>query len=201
MTGPRTLVPLVTLAMFCLACGTPTSPVAVDVDGNTYPVIRLGSQVWLADNLRATRTPEGAPLRTFPPNNDAANVAAFGRLYSWQSARQACPAGWHLPSDEEWTTLERFLGGAAARRLRDPGYWPAGTLSREGAVPFRARPAGYSNDQGFDNFFGSRAVFWTASPMEQEFAWSRVLSSDQDALLRAGQHPHYGFSVRCISDR
>ena len=188
------------VAASCVACQAAAPSSAKDVDGNSYRVVRLGTQNWFAENLRATRTPAGARMVTFAPDDDTSNVAAFGRLYPWDSARRGCPSGWHLPSDSEWTSLERFLGGAAAQRLRDPAYWPAGTPVSADRVPFDASPAGYSNDQGFDNFFGTRAVFWTATPEDGHFVWSRVLLSDQPALRRAPQHPQYGFSVRCVGN-
>lgn len=169
-----------------------------DIDGNRYMVVTLGEQRWLAENLRVTRAPGGEALTTFAPHDDEANVATFGRLYPWEAARRACPAGWQLPSDATWSALESFLGGSAGARLRDAASWPAGTATAADAVAFRARPAGYANDEGFDDFFGSRAVFWTATAQDDHFVWSRVLASDQPDLRRAPQHPQYGFSVRCV---
>lgn len=195
---PRVLcVTLALLACAPLACGPPG---VTDVDGNRYPVIRLGAQTWIAENLRATRTPSGEPLVSFPPHGEEGNVGLYGRLYPWESARRACPTGWHLPSDAEWSALERFLGAGAGVRLRDRERWPPTTPTAEDAVPFRARPAGYANDQGFDDLFGSRAVFWTATAEDEHFVWSRVLASDRPELRRATQHPQYGFSVRCVGD-
>ncbi len=190
----------VVVTALCLGCGTANPRVAVDVDGHTYRVVTLGSLTWLAENLRVTRTPAGAPLVTFAPEGNPDHVAVYGRLYPWDSARRACPAGWRLPSDEEWTALEDHLGSAPAPRLRETRYWPPGTSTAPDAVPFRARPAGYDNDQGFDSFFGSRAVFWTSTRQDEHFAWSRVILHDHDRLRRAPQHPQYGFSVRCVSD-
>jgi uncharacterized protein (TIGR02145 family) len=188
------------ILLTCWACKAPEEVVVGDVDGNKYPVVRVGSQVWLGENLRVTRASTGAVLATQAPDDNPSNLAAYGRLYPWESARRACPAGWHLPSDAEWTALEKFLGDKGGRRLRDPAYWPPGLPAAGDEIPFHARPAGYSNDQGFENFFGSRAVVWTASQQDDHFVWSRVLSSDPVALRRAPQHPQYGFSVRCIRD-
>jgi uncharacterized protein (TIGR02145 family) len=185
-------------------CGARGAPrldhFVTDIDGNAYPVLTLGSQVWLAENLRVTRTPEGAALSTFSPNDDPKNIPAFGRLYSWDSARQACPAGWRLPSDGDWSDLEGSVGAAAGLLLRDPKYWPGEAAPATDVVHFDARPAGYFNDQGFETFFGVRAVFWTATPQDAHFVWSRVIRADSDSVRRAPQHPQYGFSVRCVSD-
>ncbi|MHB8838370.1 MAG: CE1 family esterase [Gemmatimonadaceae bacterium] len=64
-----------------------------DIDGNTYPTVVVGRQVWLGANLRTTRAPSGAPLITHFPNNDSSTVPIFGRLYAWEAAQAACPRG------------------------------------------------------------------------------------------------------------
>ena len=172
-----------------------------DIDGNSYRPVPVGSQVWLGENLRATRTPEGIPLTTFSPNSEPRHVALFGRLYGWDAARRACPSGWHLPSDGEWSALETYLGANAGLLLRDPEFWPREEATAAAArLGFRARPAGYSNDQGFETYFGTRATFWTATTQDTHFAWSRVIGGASPSLRRAPQHPQYGFSVRCLSD-
>ncbi len=173
-----------------------------DIDGHAYPVVTIDTQVWLGENLQVVRSPDGSPLETFPPNESPEQIPRYGRLYAWEAAKRACPSGWHLPSDAEWSALEGFLGESAGRLLRDPEFWPGRTPSREAErVGFRARPAGYANDQAFDTLFGTRAVFWTATTQDAHFVWSRVLSAGADSLRRAPQHPQYGFSVRCLADR
>ncbi len=177
-----------------------------DVDGNTYPAVSVGNQVWLGANLRATRTSAGAPLTTHAPNNDPSTVPTFGRLYAWSAAIVACPSGWRLPSDEDWSQLEDALGSEAGLLIRDPSFWPPSDPERAptplpaaGAVGRLAvRPAGYQNDEGFENFFGSRAVFWTATRQDEHLVWSRVVAAGAPSLRRAPQHPQYGFSVRCV---
>lgn len=185
-----------------VACGVRRSgPVVRDIDGHAYHAITIGGQVWLAENLRVTRSPDGDALSTFAPNNEPARIERYGRLYNWQSAQRACPRGWHLPTDAEWTSLELFLRGKADFSLRDRTSWSGEAESPAPNRPgFGARPAGYWNDQGFDTFFGTRAVFWTATAQEAQVAWSRVLRASEDSLRRAPQHAHYGFSVRCLRD-
>lgn len=167
-----------------------------DADGHAYESVAIGTQVWLAANVQATHSADGKPLESHAPNGDSTQVALYGRLYSWQGAQLVCPKGWHLPSDAEWSSLESHLGADAGVRLLDPEYWPnAADVDRPG---FKARPAGYWNDQGFDNLFRTRAVFWTSTRQDEHFVWSRVLTAD--SLRRAPQHPQYGFSVRCVRD-
>ncbi len=91
------------------------------------------------------------------------------------------------------------MGTNAGLLLRDLEYWPRKATPATDLLHFDARPAGYFNDQGFETFFGMRAVFWTATPQDPHFVWSRVILADSDSLRRAPQHPQYGFSVRCIS--
>lgn len=111
-------------------CGTVT-----DYDGNVYTTTQLGSQCWMAQNLRVTHFPDGRPLKLgsetsetepyyYYPNGDQKYVAQYGLLYSWNTCllgyqptenvpsgiQSICPDGWHLPSNFEWMNLEEFLG-------------------------------------------------------------------------------------------
>lgn len=151
--------------------------------------------------LVVTRTLDGEALSAFAPGNEPGRLEGYGRLYNWPSALRAYPRGWHLPTDAEWSSLESFLRTNTDIPLRDRDFWPgrAGPPTRDGPG-FRARPAGYWNGGGFDTFFGTRAVFWTATAQEDEVAWSRVVRAGEDSLRRAPQHAHYGFSVRCLRD-
>lgn len=171
---------------------------AKDVDDNEYRTVRIGTQIWMAENLRVTRQVDGTPVKSYEPNDDASTVAEYGRLYDWETACQVCPAGWHLPSDAEWAVLESYLGDHAAGKLKDIGYWQSPNTGATNETGFAARPAGYHNDAGFDNNFTARGVFWTSTPQDAHFVWSRVVSYDQANLRRAPQHRQYGFSVRCI---
>ena len=108
-------------------------PVA-DIDGNVYKTVKLGNQVWMAENLRTTRYADGAPIPLvtattssaavrYYPNNNSANVTDFGYLYSWYAVMKGssssdanpsgvqgiCPDGWHVPSDAEWTELTNYV--------------------------------------------------------------------------------------------
>ena len=111
----------------------PSQPVT-DIDGNEYKTVKLGNQVWMAENLRTTRYADGTPIPLgteasldvayrYYPNNNRANVSKYGYLYNWAAVMNGsasseanpsgvqgiCPDGWHVPSDAEWTELENYV--------------------------------------------------------------------------------------------
>ncbi len=100
-----------------------------DIDGNTYKTIGIGSQIWMAENLKTTKYTNGDSLGTTAPltldisgegtpkyqwiyDGDENNVTTYGRLYTWYAvadSRNVCPTGWHVPNRAEWTTLINYL--------------------------------------------------------------------------------------------
>lgn len=190
----------VCISCVLLACGNPEQSLT-DIDGNEYRVVQIGTQVWMAENLRVTRASDGEPVTTHFPNQDSNQISNFGRLYDWPSALRVAPKGWHLPTDDEWEIVAQLLGPNCAHKLKDTSHWTASDGRGTNESGFSARPAGYWNDHGFDNRFGVTAVFWSSTQADSQLVWSRTLSAVHDTLRRASQHPHYGFSVRCIKDR
>ncbi len=104
-------------------------------DGQEYKSVNIGSQIWMAENLRYLPevSPSSEPEFVFPPSSDTLSTEKFyyvydyqgtniskakatdiyiacGVLYNFEAAKTACMCGWHLPSDEEWKTLEKYLG-------------------------------------------------------------------------------------------
>jgi uncharacterized protein (TIGR02145 family) len=103
------------------------SPSVTDIDGNVYPVVSIGGQCWMAENLRTTRYRDGAEIPNVTDatawsdletgawsnyDNDTVNDALYGKLYNWFAAFDVriCPQGWHVPTDADWQTLELALG-------------------------------------------------------------------------------------------
>ena len=199
-------VVVVVAGSFCLltsSCGRHVEladSTATDIDGNRYRTVQIGTQVWMAENLRVTRSSRGKSVISYSPDGDTSNVPSYGRLYDWQTALRISPRGWHIPSDEEWRVLEEHLGAVGAAKLRDTILWCTSRRSGTNETGFSARPAGYWNESGFDNRFGFTAVFWSSTQSDSHFVWSRTLSADHDTVRRARQHPQYGFSVRCVKD-
>ena len=111
----------------------PSQPVT-DIDGNVYKTVKLGNQVWMAENLRTTRYADGTPIPLgteassttayrYYPDDNSANVSDYGYLYNWAAVMNGsasseanpsgvqgiCPDGWHVPSDAEWTELTNYV--------------------------------------------------------------------------------------------
>lgn len=112
----------------------------LDIDGNVYRTVTIGTQVWMVENLKTTRLNDGTPLqlvpfpsvwrRTVDPaycwrQNDSSYKEPFGALYNWHAVRtgKLAPPGWHVPTDEDWTILTSFLGGdsIAGGKLKEAG--------------------------------------------------------------------------------
>jgi uncharacterized protein (TIGR02145 family) len=103
-----------------------TGAILADADGNIYSTVRLGSQVWMGENLKTTKYKDGTAIPLVTDNtawsnlttsgycwysNNSANKDTYGALYNWYTINTGilCPTGWHVPTDAEWTTLENYL--------------------------------------------------------------------------------------------
>ncbi len=168
-------------------------------DNHFYKTIKIGSQIWMAENLGYQ-----ADSGCWAYNNDESNVAKYGRLYTWKIAKNVCPAGWHLPSDAEWSTLTNYLGGEdiASGKMKvttDWEYDAYGNATNESG--FNALPAGGRNyaDGSFYAIVGF-AFFWSSTPTEGEYVWGRRLSFLEGRCYRGGYNRSLGFSVRCLKD-
>jgi uncharacterized protein (TIGR02145 family) len=149
-----------------------------DGDNNNYPVVEIGSQVWMAENLKTTKYSNGVLIgTTTTPTEDNSgestpkyqwayegnenNVSAYGRLYSWHAlidSRLLCPAGWHAPSDNEWHTLILYLDGSATLNITESTI--AGGLLKETGYSHWLSPNTGTNERGFNALpGGTRGVY------------------------------------------
>lgn len=186
------------LALVLTVMGCRARSFVADIDGNTYPVVVIGTQTWLGTNLRTTRAPDGRPLITHLPANDSSRSRSLGLLYDWANARPACMRGWQLPSDRDWSVLAAHLGPDAGGALKDTVFWSAPNVGATNRSGFAARPSGYWSAGEFDDLVGQAAVYWSASQQDTHFVWTRSLAAVHDSLRRVSQHPNYGLAVRCI---
>jgi len=165
-------------------------------DGKTYKIIKIGSQVWMAENL-AYNTGSGC----WAYDNNSGNVAKYGYLYTWEAAKRACPPGWHLPSDDEWSKLANLLGGedAAGKKIKSTSGWESyGNGTNESG--FSALPGGSrGNDGGFYDRSGG-GYWWSATELDASSAGSRSLRYYGEDLYRGNNDKSCGFSVRLLRD-
>jgi uncharacterized protein (TIGR02145 family) len=183
-----------------------------DREGNIYLTVRIGDQVWMQENLRVTVDPDSNSIVSYLYNNDEANEETFGRLYTWnvamngsgqEGAQGICPAGWHIPSDGEWKTLEIFLG-MTQQEADMTNTWrgsPVGTiLAKGGGSGYEALFAGRMTSYGTFSLLNQYEYVWTSTEYGDN-AWRRCFESGVSTSGRWNTFPKtYGFSVRCLKD-
>jgi len=191
----------------------------VRFDRKAYPLVEIGSQCWFKENLAADNyrngdaipgVQTGAPWILTPFGaqsgyNDAATLAIYGRLYNFYAVgdpRGLCPAGFHVPSIEEWSVFVNSFGGddaAGAALKSSPTDVPAwdGTNSSS----FSALPGGFLDDyNGFFNDLGDYGYRWSSESGSSSSAYSYRLISGYSTVRQHLLGLHYGFSVRCVRD-
>ncbi|WP_430814044.1 fibrobacter succinogenes major paralogous domain-containing protein [Carboxylicivirga sp. RSCT41] len=209
----------------------PSQGILIDNDGNEYQTVLIGTQTWMSENLRTTTYNDGTAIHKITDNalwadisigaycwydNDEtfANDNNYGALYNWYTieTNKLCPSGWHVPSDEEWQILERFLGISESdlnatgyrgtteglKLKANSGWYSTGNGTND--YDFSAPPSGgrhYSNSGFYDaSFLGT----WWSGTENGNDAYSRLLYCLNDAIMRNLDNKNNGFSVRCIKD-
>jgi len=204
------------------ATASATAPL-VDWDGNTYGTVRIGNQVWMAENLKVTHYRDGTPITpvTDPGewtaltteayciynNNTSNELDTYGALYNWYAVTNGhniAPEGWHVPTDDEWTTLTNHLGGAgvAGEKLKETGtnHWNSPNTGATNESGFTALPGGYRTNNGNYYVLGTYGYFWSATESSSSTAWYRILNYGDSDVGRVSQLKRFGFSVRCVRD-
>ena len=125
-------------------------------------------------------------------------------LFRSTAALTACPDGWHLPSDAEWTTLTTYLGGesVAGGKMKEAGesHWTSPNTGATNESGFTALPGGYRLNNGTVSFIGRNGLWWSSTQYDTNNAWSRDLSYLYSGVGRSYGLKDYGFSVRCMRD-
>jgi len=167
-------------------------------DGKTYKTVKIGTQTWMAENL-AFKADTGC----WAYDNDQSNVSVYGYLYKWEAAKNACPAEWHLPTDEEWTRLIDFLGGkeVAAGKLKAEILWQKpNDGNANDIIGFSGLPSGFRNLYGEYYGLGVDCAWWSITEDRTIYAWARQLNFDVQNVGVVSFRKYGGFSVRCIKD-
>jgi len=163
-------------------------------DGKKYKTVTIGTQIWMAENLNY----EAKGSKCY--DNDSSNCQKYGRLYDWNTAKEACPSGWHLPSKEEWT-IDGYVGGeTAGKKLKSKSGWN-GDGNGTDNYGFSAPPGGYGrSDDSFDSF-GIGGYWWSsASELNSDDAYYRSIGYDGDNANWFSNAKSLLFSVRCVQD-
>lgn len=216
-----------------------------DQNGKGYAAVRIGDQIWMAENLAylpAVSPPSAGSFIDkhyyvygyYSNNVDEARSRAtysdYGVLYNWPAAvnggvgsnsvpsgvQGACPDGWHLPSDEEWKVLERYLGmdepdvnktgwrnsGTVGGKLKETGtaHWADPNIGADNSTGFTALPGGHRVGGGYFNFMPINGTFWTCTEAGSIVAWQRHLFHSHDGVDRENYPRREGLSVRCVKN-
>jgi len=168
-------------------------------DGRVYAWIKIGNQTWMAENLKFA-----AHLGSWSYNNDSANLATYGRLYTWKTAQTSCPKGWHVPSDKEWGVLIQTLGGNQAAGLKMQimdtivkihAQAPAGTNALSTLLGGVRHPDGSCIGL---NFWGG---CWSSGKVNDTVANNVLFAHGRGDLGISTNDKNAGFSVRCIKNK
>jgi len=193
------------------------------IDENCYPSVTICNQTWMQKNLdvstyrngdvipQVTNLSEWANLTTgawcYPMLNTSYGPE-YGKMYNWYAvndSRGLAPAGWHVASDAEWTTLSDCLGGelVAGGKLKEAGtlHWATPNNFATNSSGFTALPAGYRRDDGVPEDFGLFGFWWTSTESAASLPWTRGLWHIVDNIDRFNNFPKKtGMSVRCVKN-
>ena len=197
----------------------------VDAEGNAYKTISIGTQVWMAENLKTIKYSNGDLIGTTTPttlniesesipeyqwayDGNESNVVTYGRLYTWYAVtdnRNVCPTGWHVPSDDEWKELEIFLGMSINDANLADWRGTQGTMMQiGGSTGFDVLFAGERNPDGSFLTLNKSASFWTSTGKildNSENRWIRWFVSNGIEIGRDWRAPSVGLSVRCLKNK
>lgn len=192
-----------------------------DADGNVYESVKIGTQVWLTSNLKTTKFRDGTDIPNItdiqiwasPPTggycwyyNQISFKDIYGALYNFLAvtdSRNICPEGWHVPTNDEWTILQNYLGGylVAGAALKASTLWFNPNTGATNSSGFTALPGGYRDRYGF-NGTTIAGNWWTCTSSENvvNSAYSWTLLLDRTSIISFITSNETGNSVRCIKD-
>lgn len=210
----------------------PEVSLVYDIDGNSYHTVTIGTQVWMVENLKTTRYNDSTKIPHVTNNTDWWNLstpgycwymndsakykADYGAMYNWYAVNtgKLAPKGWHVPTDNEWKSLEKYLGMTQAEaddiytrgshneagKLKEAGtkHWSGPNSGADNSSGFSALPGGYRDDD-FDGV-GSSGFWWSSTQAHIGGAWIRSVGYLGVGVTRVDQSKRVGCSVRCVKD-
>ncbi|MBN1184649.1 MAG: T9SS type A sorting domain-containing protein [Bacteroidales bacterium] len=197
-------------------------------DSINYPVVKIGDQIWTAVNLRSVKFVDGtdipkvdndsvwtvtnSPAYCWYNNDSSAFSDDYGALYNWYtiSTEKVCPAGWHIPNNEDWANLATYLDGNefAGGMLKEQGYehWNSPNLGADNYSGFTALPGGFRSNNGkygFGKFndIGNSATFISATEFDNENSYGISLNANHSVFQSGTARKGEGHSIRCIGPK
>ncbi|HCI55359.1 MAG TPA: fibrobacter succinogenes major paralogous domain-containing protein [Bacteroidales bacterium] len=219
---------LYSIMFFCLTTNlypqsnsNKSSGFVTDIDGNKYKTVNIGSQVWMADNLRVTRFNNGheiqlvsdnltwynlnQPAYCWYNNSKSEKNRLYGALYNWHAVATGnlCPAGWHVPSDKEWKIVIDFLQSSISADSSNDAYLSSNSEAKARAtgsfVSFPFIPGGVRIGNG--SFSLECFNYWWSSDESGSSRASITYIYDDEGNMSGDRYEkNYGFSVRCLKD-
>jgi len=197
-----------------------------DIDGNKYHTVVIGTQEWMVENLRVTHFNDGSEIPFVADildwnnltswaycvyDNIIDNSKTYGRLYNFyavEDPQKLCPAGWHVPTNEDWEELADFLGGKsiAADKLKEAGteHWYYADPDVTDEFGFAALPGGQRGLGSEQGYFDLRyaANYWSSDVSESftNLAYGWVLMINAPDINTSLFNKSDGLSVRCVKD-
>jgi len=188
-----------------------------DYDGNEYRTVRIGNQIWMAENLKTTHYSDGTPVQNYIYNNEETNVSKYGRLYRWAAAMRnaassnsnpsgiqgVSPDGWHVPSSAEWIELINNLGGStvAGGKLKSIGTtdWLEPNTSATNGSLLNVLPAGFYRVDGAFMKLNEWSVLISSTTTGIGIS-VRMLKNNSQGIISEIFHPLDAVSVRCVKN-
>ncbi len=198
-----------------------------DAENNTYKTVYIGTQQWMAENLKVSKYSDGTTIPNIIDNtqwwqnnttgawsyynNDVANNTKYGKLYNWYSVsktsngnKNVCPTGWHVPTNAEWTVLTDYFGGAsvAGGKLKEVGItsWNSPNTGTSNTSLFTGLPGGIRDGSGNYTNIGTYGIWWSSTESSTLSAWTRNLFNYNGDANSYYYSKRNGLSVRCLRD-
>lgn len=195
-----------------------TLPAVTDIDGHVYGTVIIGTQIWMADNLKVSHYRNGDSIPNITDdslwsnissgaycdyNNTPSNSDIYGKLYNWNTVndvRNIAPSGFHVPSDSEWMRLINYLDTIGYNSVKPYSYWGFPNIGEGNESGFTALPAGMRNVNGTFNEIGYSAYWWSTTEYDSEKAYNSYIFSSITFIWHSYPYKKCGNSIRCIKD-